>query len=183
MKQATEMTRGYQIGYMVRRKLVGVCICAFVQFLLFVNSYENDIFRNISGVLFSAVNFFVVYDSAAVLGESNTKSYSRLNYNVKWAVLWGIVLCFINILLVLIVWLNWKLESPIIVLNIIFYIWQSPYMAYLIMIPKHIPVAVIVMNIIVPISASVAGYISGKKKFTISDKIHNLMFEKDKKDT
>jgi hypothetical protein len=40
----------------------------------------------------------------------------------------------------------------------------------------------IAISIILPIVASVCGYIAGKNEFIITNKLHNLMFEKRKND-
>lgn len=190
MKNPIEITRSYQFLYMLRCELVGVVACAFVEFLLFVGSYSNDAFRIISGILFALINFFIVYNSAAKLGKSDMKTYTPLKYNVKWSVLWGIAIAVVNLLSVAVFKMNWHfftvdgvLANPFsVVLNISFYVWQSPYMAFLIMTPNVVPIAVVVVGCVLPCIASVTGYMSGKYDFLISDKIHGLMFEKGNKD-
>ena len=186
MRNTTEITRGYQFWYMLRRELIGLCICAFIEFVLFTGAYSNDIFRNISGVLFAIINFFIIFDSAAGLSKLDMKSYTPLKYDVKWSVLWGLMIGFISLLWILIFKLNWHfgvtdgvLSNPIsIVLNILFFIWNAPYMAFMLMVPKTVPAGVVLVSFILPVIASFTGYISGKKDFTISDKLRNLMFEK-----
>lgn len=186
MRQTTEFTRGYQFWFMLRREIIGLCICAFIEFILFVGSYSNDIFRNISGVFFAIINFFIIFESAAVLSKLDMKSYTPLKYDVKWSLLWGLMIGCISLLWVLVFKLNWHfgatdsvLSNPIsIIINIMFYIWNAPYMAFALMVPKTVPVGVVITSFILPVIASFTGYISGRKDVTISDKLRSLMFEK-----
>ncbi len=184
MRNTTEFTRGYQIWYMLRREFIGVCICAFVQFLLFISSYSNDIFRNISGVLFSVVHFWIIYDSAAALGKLDRKTYTPLGFEIKWAVLWGILISLMGLVFIGIYKFNWHFGNPVSVfINIVFFILESPYYAFLISSPKTVPFFVIIISVVIPVVASVTGYISSKNSSFISNKLRGLMFEKDNNDT
>lgn len=184
VRSTTEFTRGYQIWYMIKREFIGVCICAFVQLMLFMPAYSNDSFRIVSGVLFSVVQFWIIYDGAAFLGKLDQKSYTPLKYDIKWSVVWGVILALISGAFMVMFKLNWHFGNPAsLFVNVLFYIWTSPYMAFTIMKQAYLPVAVVLVSIIIPIVSSVAGYTSGKYGFSISDKLSNIMFEKDKKDT
>lgn len=191
MRNTTEFTRGYQIWYMIKRELIGVVICAFVEFVLFMGSFSNDIFRTVSGVFFSIIHFMIIYDGAAALGKLDTKTYTPLEFDIKWSVVWGAVISAISLVSIAIFKLNWHfgavdgvLSNPVaIIINILFYILQAPYLAFFVMTPAYIPIGVIILSILLPVAASVAGYISGKNNFTFSDKIRSLMFEKENKDT
>lgn len=182
MRNTTEFTRGYQIWYMIRRDLVGVLICAFVQFLLFISSYSNDTFRIASGVLFSVVHFWIIYDSAAALGKLDAKSYTSLNTDVKWSFVWGLLIALIGLAFIGLYKLNWYFGTPVSVFfNVVFFIVESPYYAFLIFYPKTVPLWVIAINVIIPVLASVTGYITGGKNFAFTDKLRNLVFEKQDK--
>lgn len=187
MRKTTEITRAYQLWYMVRREAVGLAICAFVEFMLFVSSYSNDIFRIVSGVFFTVINGFIIYDGAASLAKLDRKSYTPLNYDVKQSFLWGCAIGLLMLLWVGIFYLNrffgitdGVVNNPIsVAVNVLFYMWQSPYLAFLINDPATVPVWVAVLGAILPCGASVLGYISGKSDFAISAKLRNLMFEKE----
>ncbi len=184
MRNTTEFTRGYQIWYIIRRELIGVCICAFVQFLLFVSSYSSDIFRNISGVLFSIVHFWIIYDGAATLGKLDRKTYTPLGFEIKWAVVWGVLISLMSLVFISIYKLNWHFGNPVSVfINIVFFILESPYYAFLISSPKTVPFFVIIISVVIPVVASVTGYVSSKNNSFISDKLRSLMFEKDNNGT
>ncbi len=184
MRNTTEFTRGYQIWYMIKRDLVGVLICALVQFLLFVSSYTNDIFRIISGVLFSVIHFWVIYDSAAALGKLDAKTYTPLDTNIKWSFMWGILISLIGLAFIGIYILNWYFGNPVsVVLNIVFFVAESPYYAFLMASPKTVPFWVVVVSTVIPVLASVMGYVTGGKNLAFTDKLRKLMFEKQNKDT
>lgn len=188
MRKPVEITRPYQFWYMIKRYLAGVTISAVVEFLLFLGSYSNDIFRAVSGVLFSAFGFLIVYDSSALLAKYDMKSYTPLKYDLKYAPFWGIAISLINLAWFAVFKMNWyfgasdgALSNPVSVfVNILFYIWNAPYMAFIIVSPKTIPWIVAAVSVVSPIAASILGYISGKNDFAISDKLRNLMFEKEK---
>lgn len=175
---------------MIKREIIGIAICAFVEFVLFMGSFSNDIFRNVSGVFFSIIHFMIIYDSAAALGKLDTKSYTKLDFNIKWSVVWGMIISAISIATIVVFKLNWHfgaidgvLSNPLsVIINILFYIWQAPYLAFFVMTPAYIPIGVVILSTLLPVAASVTGYISGKKNFTFSDKIRSLMFEKENKD-
>lgn len=184
MRNTTEFTRGYQIWYMIRRDLAGVLACAFVQFLLFISSYSNDIFRIASGVLFSVVHFWLVYDGASALGKLDAKTYTPLKVDTKWSLLWGALISLIGLIFIGIYKLNWFFGNPVsVVFNIVFFIAESPYYAFLIATPKTVPFWVIAVSTVIPVLASVTGYITGVKNLTFTDKLRNFMFEKQNKDT
>lgn len=175
---------------MLKREIIGVAICAFVELVLFMGSFSNDIFRNVSGVFFSIIHFMIIYDGAATLGKLDTKTYTPLKFDIKWSVVWGVVISAISLASIAIFKLNWHfgavdgvLSNPLsVIINIFFYVWQAPYLAFFVMTPAHLPIGVVILSILLPVAASVAGYISGKNNFAFSDKIRSLMFEKENKD-
>ena len=182
MRDSMKMTKRYQLGYMIYRWGISVAVCAFVQFLLFVNSYSNKVFGNVSGILFILVYFIIIFDGAAQLGKRDNKEYTPLAYNVKKALLWGIALTAINIVSIAVFKMNWMLNEPNVFVNFIFYILQSPFAAYVILVPNYFPLWLICLSALIPFIACVLGYVLGKRDFSISDKLYNLMFEKGQKD-
>lgn len=191
MMDTTKMTRGNQMWYMIKREIICVCIFAFVQFLLFLSSYTNVIFRNVSGVLFIVAHFYAIYDGAAALAKLDKKSYTPLKYDIKWSLCWGAVIAAISLVFMIVFKLNWHfgaadgtLKNPIsIIINIIFYLWQSPYMAFIIMTKKTVHIAVVITSFVLPIIASLTGYVTSKYDFGLKKKLHGMMFEKDGNDT
>lgn len=190
MKKLSEYSRRNQTFYMLRQELKTVILYAIVQMVFCLGAYSNNIIRIIVGTVFIIAHFSAIYSNAAQLGKQDNKSYSKLNFDIKWSVLWGIIISIISVISIFIFKLNWAynavdgiMSRPFgVILTLLFYIWQSPYLAFIINIPNHLPTVMIAISIILPIVASVCGYIAGKNEFAITNKLHNLMFEKRKND-
>ena len=190
MKKLSEYSRRNQTFYMLRQELKTVILYAIVQMVFCLGAYSNNIIRIIVGTVFIIAHFSAIYSNAAQLGKQDNKSYSKLNFDIKWSVLWGIIISIISVISIFIFKLNWAYNAVDgimsgafgVILTVLFYIWQSPYLAFIINIPNHLPTVMIAISIILPIVASVCGYIAGKNEFAITNKLHNLMFEKRKND-
>lgn len=182
MRNSTKITRGYQIFSIFKRMILGIFVCTFVQLIAVIGAYENNIFRNIAGVFFVIVYFGMLSDEASVLGKFDNKPYTPLSYSYKWPLLWGGLLAIFNIVTILIFKLNWVSGDPNPIINIIIYVLQSPYFAFLILKPGYYPFVVACVSTVLPVVACIVGYIMGKNEFLISNKIHSIMFEKGKKD-
>ncbi len=167
---------------MLLRWVFSFGVCAFVQFVIFMNAYSNRIFANISGVIFMFVYFAMLFDGAAKLGKLDNKPYTPLKYDVRKSVLWGVIIAAICGITIVIYKLNQCLDAPNVIVNILFFVIQSPFMAFTIIVPNYFPWWIVVLSIAIPILACVVGYVLGRREFWISDKLHNLMFEKGKKD-
>ena len=190
MNKLSEYSRKNQIFYMLRHELKTVILCALVQILFCLGAYSNNIIRIIAGTVFIIAHFSAIYSNAAELGKYDNKSYSKLNFDIKWSVLWGLIISIISVISMVIFKLNWAynavdgiMSGPFgVILTLLFYIWQSPYLAFIINTPNYLPAVIIAISIILPIAASVCGYIAGKNEFVITNKLHNLMFDKKKND-
>ena len=182
MRNSMKITRGYQIFSIFKRMLLGSFVCAIIQLVTVIGAYENNILRNIAGVIFVLVYFGMLLSEASVLGKFDNKPYTPLSYSYKWPLLWGGLLALVNIIAILIFKLNWAFGDPNPIINIIFFVFQSPYFAFLIMKTGYYPFVMVCVSTLLPVVACIVGYIMGKNEFLISNKIHSFMFEKGKKD-
>ena len=182
MRNSTEITRGYQIFSIFKRMMFGSFVCAIIQLVAVIAAYENNILRNIAGVIFVLIYFGMLSGQASVLGKFDNKPYTPLSYNYKWPLLWGVLLALFNIITILIFKLNWAFGAPNPIINIIFFVLQSPYFAFLLEKSGYYPFVLACVSTLLPVVACILGYIMGKNEFLIWNKIHNFMFEKGKKD-
>ena len=183
MRSSTKITRKYQFLYMLSRFGIAIAVSTLVQLLITANSYGSTWFRILSGIIFSLYFAFMIFDAAATLSKLDNKDYTPLKYDIKWSVMWGVMISAISVIAIVLFIINWHFGDPVsVVLNIIFYIIESPYLAFIMMTPKSIPAFIVILSIVLPVLTSVLGYICGKREFVISDKIYSLVFEKRKKD-
>lgn len=186
MKNSVEITRGYQVGYMIRRHVFSAFVCFIFQCVGFASFFNNGILQNIIGGVFAAVYLIMMYLGAWRMGKNDAKGYTPLKCECKWSLLWAVILVAINIVLCVAYKYIWTYKitadgiPPIgtIIVNLIFYFWNAPYIAF-IQNGGEIFGYVLAMMIGLPVIGIVFGYFMGSKKIAIIDKIMEFKFEKD----
>ncbi len=182
MRNVMEMTSGYQLWRMVKRWLYAVGVCALVQAVFVISTYGKDILRNITGVCVILAYFGILCSGAMAMRRIDEKTYTPTTYDIKKPIIWGFAIALMSALTIVIFKLNWSDGTPIVWVNLICLILQSPYLAFTIMTPGEFSALLTVISIALPPVACVTGYIIGKNEFFIADKLQAIMFEKDKKD-
>lgn len=186
MRNSVNITRKYQVGYMIGRHTFAAFVCIIMQCVALASFFNNDITRNIMGGAFAIVYLVMMYSGAWKLGEFDTKSYTPLNRECKWSFLWAAILVAINLVLCGVykyMWANVITAEgmpPVgtIILNLIFYFWNAPYIAF-IKTGGEIAWYIFAMMIALPSIGCIFGYFMGSKKLAIMDKVAELKFEKD----
>ncbi len=190
MKNPVDITRGYQIRYMILGQVIVSVFMAILQFFMVIGSFGNDKIRIFIGVLTIVIYFLYMTYRAYTLAKNDKKSYTPLKPGIKWALIWGISLFVFNILLISIYTLDWKLFSDgttlngvfAIITNIIFYILQSPFLAFTVKcVGGNLSVGLMAVMVVIPFVSSLAGYYVAMNEYSIMDKVRGIMFETDKK--
>ena len=162
-----------------------------LQFFMVIGSFQKDGLRIFVGILTGLIYFISIASRAYSLTKSDKKSYTPLNPSIKWAVLWGLALVVFNIILIAINKLCWVCFSDgttlrgafAIVTNILFYVLESPFLAFTITsLDGVMPAMLIVAMLLVPFLASVAGYYIAMHEFVVADKLNSIVFETEKND-
>lgn len=188
MKNQQNITRKYQIGYMLGRHGISILLCLTIQVIGIMRIYQFDFMRIIFAILFAFLHFYILCNGAKTLANGDLQSYNVLDYNIKWSVLWGVLISLISLLFVILYNLNWKFFSNGVVMNnsmsivgnILFYVLESPYMAFMYGLddPSRIPVYLTAIIGILPVAATVCGYYLGRNEYDIIEKFRKIMFEK-----
>lgn len=190
MKNSIEITRGYQIGYMILHHLLAALICGVFEAVAAWYFLDKQIARYIVAGVFTVIYGLLVYGSARKLSLLDNKPYTPLRPNIKWGFIWGLSIAATVAVFTLIYKLNWLIFSEgngvtnifAVILNILYYVWTAPYFGFMPDMGGNIPAYTIVLMMAVPIAASALGYWAGIKKFDLLEKLDSLTFEKEEND-
>lgn len=170
---------------MIGRHTFSAFVCIIFQCVALVGFFNNDITRNIMGGAFATAYLVLMYMGAWRMGERDTRSYTPLNRECRWSFLWAAILVSINLILCGVykyMWTNVITAEGIppvgsIILNLIFYFWNAPYIAF-IKTGGEIAWYVLAMMVALPTIGCIFGYFMGSKKLAIMDKVEGFKFEK-----
>lgn len=187
MKNTTEMTRGREIAFILRRHLFAVLVCFALAIMLFLNLFNITMLRNITGVFLILLYFVLIYAASSEVARIDTRSYTPTTPSVKTAIIYGTIISLLNLVSLVLFKLNWMFFSDgvgmtngySIAYNAVFYFLQSPYLSLLYMQTSgNVSALTIVLMLALPILASVLGYLAGKTDFSFYEKMRRFMFEK-----
>lgn len=187
MKNTTEMTRGKEIAFIIKRHLFAVLVCFVLAIMLFLNLFDITALRYITGVFSILLYFVLIYASSSEVARVDMKSYTPTTPSVKTAIIYGTVISLSNLVFLILFKLNWLFFSDgvgmtngySIAYNAIFYFLESPYLSLLYMQTSgNVSALAIVLMLALPFLASVLGYLAGKNDFSFYDKMRRFMFEK-----
>ncbi len=187
MRNSVDITRKYQTWYMVRRALLASIVCIIVQIVVFINFFDVKTMRTVIGCVMTLVYGALLYTGAATFGKFDAKPYTPLAVQIWRPLIWGGILALINVVFLVVYKVNWlyiptgdELPSLIsVIINGIFYFWNSPYMGFIYGNSNgYISLITVIIMVIVPALACLFGYMAGSKNMFILDKVNDFMFEK-----
>ena len=190
MRNSVEITRGYQFGYMILGHIIAVLIAIVFESIACWYFLDKPVAKYIVAAVFTVVYGLVIYSKASKLAGFDAKTYTPLEPHIKWGVLWGVAISATVLAWCIIFRLNWILFStdgkmteiiPVIV-NLIFYVWTSPYFGFMSDSGAEIPAFAGALMLAVPIAASTLGYLAGMRHFDIIEKLDSLTVEKNDDD-
>ncbi len=187
MRNSVDITRNYQIWYMLRRALLGACVSVVVEIVVFINFFDTETIRTVIGCVMAFVYGCILFTGASTLGKFDAKPYTPLNVQVWRSLVWGGTLALINIVFIVVYKINWanipvgeELPSLVsVIINALFYFWNAPYMGFIYgNSGGYIAPLVIITMILLPTIACFLGYSAGSKNMFVLDKVNDFMFEK-----
>lgn len=190
MKDATGMTRGYEVRHMILRHFAALAVCFILQMMFFMDLFGYGVIRTITCMVFVGMYFTMIYVASLTYAKKDGKPYTRTCQDAKWSLVYGGIMCGINILSLILFKINWTVFSDgavmsnmyAVVYNVVFYFLQAPYLSILYtQVSGNVPLAAVALMIVIPLSASFLGYIAGMKNFSLSEALRNGMFEKNGK--
>lgn len=191
MKNSMDITRGYQFRRMVFNHIIAVIVVFVVQTVACWYYLDKEIMKYVVSVIFIVIYAYMVYSGAHKLASMEVKSYTPLKPELKWGVLWGILIAGTMLAAAAVYILNRQLFSTAdgqslnnwgsVLVNIAATIWMAPYMGFLF--NSSINVWIIATaGGIVSIAASTLGYYAGMKRFDLLAKLDSMTVEKDDDD-
>ena len=190
MKNSVEITRGYQIGHMILWHLAAAMVCIVFELVACWYFLDQPVARYVIAGIFTVVYAFLIYDRAHKFAAFDAKSYTPLQPELKWGLVWGVCIAGITAAAIVIYRLNWMFFSVdgamtnifSIIINLMFNLWTAPYFGFISDTNGIIPIFAMILMIVVPIISSVLGYFAGMKHFDIIAALDSLTVEKTEED-
>ncbi len=187
MRNSVDITRGYQIKYMLGRTLFAAFLCLLIEIIVFVNFLDVEVLRTIVGVIMVFVYGIILYLGSSTLGKFDAKPYTPLKPQMIRPVIWGAIIAATSVIFLVMYKINWiillkgdELPSALsLIINGLFYFWNSPYLAFFIG-NKNGYISPIIEGVMIlyPFVVCFLGYLAGIKNFSVIDKFTGFMFEK-----
>lgn len=187
VKDSTKITVRYQFLYILLMQLAASGVTIVFGLVAFWYFLSMSIVKEILSVVFMGVNFAMLYTASKKFALLDNKPYTPLKPSRVKGVLFGCFVAVISLAFVAIyklVWLKYGTDMGITgviptAVNAIFYFWSFPFNGILGMNSGNFMLYAVPIMAAVPIAATTAGYIAGCKKFELSEKIDEFMYEKE----
>lgn len=189
MKDSMKMSVAYQFAFLLLIQLAASAVALLFGVVAFGYFLTINVAKQIVTAAFMIMNFAMLYIYTKKFSQLDNKPYTPLKPSLFKGVMFGVVISAVNVLLLLAVsrvWKYWGDASGIqgvlrTVVNAVVYIWTFPYEGIMDLEQGHFTMISAIMSVILPIAATTAGYIAGKRHFELAEKIDSLMYEKDEK--
>lgn len=186
MRDSMKITVPYQFGRVLLTHLGASGVAFVFQMVAFWYFIGRGGFKEIIGIIFTAIYAGMIYHTVRKLSLLDHKPYTPLKPSVFKGVMLGAGIAIITIVLFILwkyAWASSSDETGLtgigIVINAIFTYWTFPYYGLLGASNGVITVVGAILMILVPIGASTTGYFAGKYKFDLLDKIERFSYEKE----
>ncbi|MCH5210036.1 MAG: hypothetical protein J1F01_03625 [Oscillospiraceae bacterium] len=187
MRDSMKITVRYQFLYMLFVQLAASGIAFVFGMIAFWYFTNISVAKEILSLIFMLVNFVLLYTSSKRFATLDNKPYTPLKPSKIKAVLFGCLIVLVNLVFVAVykvIWIKYAADTGLsgvipTILNILFYCWSFPYNGIMNMSNGYLTVYSVIAMVVVPVSATLAGYIAGLKKFDITEKMDKFIYEKD----
>lgn len=187
MRDSTKITVGYQFWYIFLMQLAAIGITLVFGLVAFWYFLNIKVVKELISVVFMAVNFAMLYIASKKLAQRDCKPYTPLKPNVFKGAMFGVMISAVTLVLMLLfkyVWNNYSDETGIngvipIIINILFYCWSFPYTGIMGLYNGNFMVYSGIIMLILPIAATLTGYVAGCKNIEIAEKLDKFIYEKE----
>lgn len=187
MKDSMKMSVTYQFVFLILIQLAASAVALLFGIVAFGYFLTINIAKQIVAAAFMIMNFAMLYIYSKKFAILDNKPYTPLKPRVIKGIMFGAVISIINVLMLFAVSTVWKywgeatgVQNVIrTVVNAVVYIWTFPYEGIMNLEKGSFTILSAIMVVILPIGATTAGYIAGKRHFELAEKIDSLMYEKD----
>lgn len=187
MKNSIDITRGYQIRRMLFDHITAVIVAFIVQTVAFWYFLDKPVIKYVVSGIFVLVYAYMIYNASHRLATRDSKSYTPLEPNMKWGVIWGVVIAVTMLAAAGVHTLNYHFFSTpdglslnnwgSVIVNVICIVWMAPYMGFIFNDTAGVWL-ICAAGGIVSIAASAAGYWAGMKNIDILMKLDAMTVEK-----
>lgn len=186
MRESIKITRKYQFGYMLLQHVTTVFFILLIELLIFGPLFAMNIAKNIMAIIMIFCYSASMYTSSNTLASKDMKPYTPLNTNIKFGLMWGLVISATIALAYTLYRINWAvftIDGPMtgvapVLYNIFYMFWTSPYYGLWPSEGGIVPYYVVVIMLIVPPVMTTLGYYTAMKKIYLTDKLIAFMHEK-----
>lgn len=186
MRDSMKMSKGYQFMYMLLMQAAASGITLVFGLVAFWYFLNISIVKEIISIAFMAVNFAVLYISAKKMAQRDYKPYTPLKPSKLKGALFGALISAVTLVLMLLfmyVWANYSDDAGIhgivpTVINVLFYCWSFPYNGIMGLYNGQFMVYAGIIMLILPIAATLIGYIAGSKNIELAEKLDKFIYEK-----
>lgn len=187
MRDSMKMTVRYQFFYMliIQAAASGVAfVFGLVAFWYFMNI---SIAKEILSVIFMIVNFAMLYIASKKFALLDNKPYTPLKPSKLKGALFGCLIALVNLIFMGIfrlIWISFGTDVGLTgifptIINAVFYYWTFPYNGIMNLSDGTFTLYSAAAMMVVPVAATLIGYIAGSKKFELAEKIDEFMYEKE----
>lgn len=187
MRDSMKMSIGYQFGYMLLMQAAasGITIVfGLVAFWYFLNIH---IVKELVSIAFMGVNFAVLYIASKKMAQRDCKPYTPIKPSRLKGALFGALISAVTLLLMLLfiyVWANYSDDAGIhgiipTVINVLFYCWSFPYNGIMGLSNGQFMVYSGIIMLVLPVCATLIGYIAGSKNIELAEKLDKFIYEKE----
>jgi len=186
MRDSMKMTVPYQFGQVLLAHIGAAAVSFVFQMVAFWYFIGRNGFKEVMAVIFMLIYAGMIYNSVRRLSLLDHKSYTPLKPSIVKGVMFGVCIAITNVVLLILWKIIWStcadstgLNGVGIAVNAVFTFMTFPYYGVMGASKGAVTVISIILMILVPTAASTAGYIAGKYKFDILDKIERFAYEKE----
>lgn len=187
MREATKVTVGYQYMRMILTQAAASGIAFVFGAVAFWYFTNINIVKQLISVVFMFVNFAFLYTASKKFAVMDGRNYTILKVNKIKGALFGAVISGINLVLMIVfqlLWMRFGTETGITgifptAFNAFFYLWSYPYNGIMNLENGVFTIYSGILMIILPILATLSGYIAGTRNINITDKLDSFVYEKE----
>lgn len=187
MRDSMKITVRYQFVCMLLMQLAASGAAFVFGVVAFWYFLTMNVAKEILSVIFIGVNFAMLYTLAKKFAIRDNKPYTPLKPSKLKGAMFGVLISVFTLALMLLFIFVWSRYSDEVgvrgvlptIVNVVFYFWSFPYNGIMGLSMGHFTVYSGIIMLIVPVAASLIGYINGCNKVELVERLEEFMYEKE----
>ncbi len=187
MRDSMKMTVTYQFMYILLTQVLASAAVMLFGLVFFWYFTSMHIVKEILSVIFMIAAFAMLYTSSKRFAVLDNKPYTPLKRSLIKGALFGAVVAAVNVVFTVVyhfIWVKFGTDAglaniPSVIVNVVYFYWTYPYNGIMNMNDGNITYYSALAMVVVPIAATLLGYIAGCRKFNLTEKLGEFMYEKE----